>query len=167
MGFLNAAFLSGLGLISIPIVIHLLNRRRFKIVRWAAMDYLLAAQKKNRKRVRMEHFLVLLLRCLMIALLVRAVSRPMTTSGSLLFLPGASDPVERVIIIDDSASMAYQTGRTSSWDRARRKVKALVQDLRQTRTTDYISMFRSSRLEPLLLLRWSLGCLFSGTICCF
>jgi hypothetical protein len=153
VSFVNGAFLGALGLISLPIIIHLLNRRRFKIVRWAAMEYLLAANKKNRKRIRMEHFLVLLLRCLLIALLVLAVCRPETTSGSLLYLPGASDPIERVVLLDDSGSMGYQTGRTSSWDRARRKVKSLIQELRQSRDSDYLSLFRSSQLEPTLLAR--------------
>jgi hypothetical protein len=32
------------GAVSIPIIIHLLNRRRFKVVTWAAMRFLLAAQ---------------------------------------------------------------------------------------------------------------------------
>ena len=38
------------GALSIPIIIHLLNRRRFKIVTWAAMRFLLAAQKKSSRR---------------------------------------------------------------------------------------------------------------------
>ena len=39
--------LIGAGAVSIPVIIHLLNRRRFKIVTWAAMRFLLAAQKQN------------------------------------------------------------------------------------------------------------------------
>ena len=46
MGFLNAPLLWGLAAISLPIVIHLLNRRRFDVVRWAAMDFLLEAQRE-------------------------------------------------------------------------------------------------------------------------
>jgi len=47
------------GAASIPIVIHLLNRRRFRIVQWAAMRFLLAAQKKNTRRMRLEQLLLL------------------------------------------------------------------------------------------------------------
>ena len=75
MGFIHGALLWGMGAVSVPIVIHLLNKRRFQRVRWAAMEFLLSAQKKNKRRVRVEHLLVLLLRCLAMALLALAVSR--------------------------------------------------------------------------------------------
>jgi hypothetical protein len=56
------------GLVSIPIVIHLLNRRRFKVVQWAAMDYLLRAMRRNRKRLKFEQWLLLATRCALILL---------------------------------------------------------------------------------------------------
>ena len=49
MTFLQPFILWGLPLILIPVIIHLLNRRRFKRVDWAAMDFLLEAQKLPRK----------------------------------------------------------------------------------------------------------------------
>jgi len=51
-------FLAGAGLVSAPILIHLLNKRKFKIVDWAAMDFLLEADKRNRRRVRLENLLL-------------------------------------------------------------------------------------------------------------
>ncbi len=51
--------LTAAGLVSIPIIIHLLNRRRFKVVQWAAMDYLLKAMRRNRKRLKFEQWLLL------------------------------------------------------------------------------------------------------------
>ena len=62
--FLNPWMLLGGLAIASPILIHLLNKRRFKIVEWAAMDFLFEADKKNRRRVRMENFILLALRCL-------------------------------------------------------------------------------------------------------
>ena len=112
--FLNGGFLGALALVGLPIAIHLLNRRRFQIVRWGAMEFLLAANRKNRKRVRLEHFLVLLLRCLAVALIVFLVARPVATSGALNYLPGARDSVERVIVLDDSGSMGYTSNRSSA-----------------------------------------------------
>ena len=70
LAFLNPLLLAAVPLCAIPIVIHLLNRRRFHRVPWAAMEYLLAAMKRNRKRLRMEQWLVLLLRTLAVLLLV-------------------------------------------------------------------------------------------------
>src|SRR5437867_2789515 len=46
---LTAAAVAG-GAVSVPIIIHLLNRRRFRIVQWAAMRFLLSAQRKNARR---------------------------------------------------------------------------------------------------------------------
>ncbi|MEY3160846.1 MAG: hypothetical protein RIT25_837, partial [Planctomycetota bacterium] len=64
LAFLNPMLLWALPLCAVPIVIHLLNRRRFQVKQWAAMEYLLNAMKRNRKRMRMEQWLVLLLRVL-------------------------------------------------------------------------------------------------------
>ena len=56
-GFITPGFaLAGLLLVAVPIVIHLLNRRRFKTIEWAAMEFLLRALKKNRRRIRCEFF---------------------------------------------------------------------------------------------------------------
>ena len=70
---LSAAAIAG-GAVSIPIIIHLLNRRRFRVVTWAAMRFLLAAQKKNSRRMRLEQIVLLALRCLLVLLLVLAMA---------------------------------------------------------------------------------------------
>ena len=54
---------AGVLLAAIPIAIHLLNRRRYKVVEWAAMDFLMRAMKRNRKRLRFEQWLLLATRC--------------------------------------------------------------------------------------------------------
>ena len=54
LAFLNPLLLWALPLAAIPIIIHLLNRRRFQTVQWAAMEYLLRAMKQNRKRMRID-----------------------------------------------------------------------------------------------------------------
>ena len=72
--------LGGLAVLS-PIVIHLLNKRRFKIVNWAAMDFLFEAEKKNRRRVQIENLLLLLLRCLAMLLIGLLLARPFLPSS--------------------------------------------------------------------------------------
>src|SRR5579871_1243937 len=66
---------AGALLMAIPIIIHLLNRRRFRTVTWAAMEFLLRAMKKNRRRLRFEQWLLLLTRCLLIFLLGMALAQ--------------------------------------------------------------------------------------------
>src|SRR2546430_10260225 len=59
---------AGGALISSPILIHLINRMRFKRIRWAAMEFLLKSQKRNRRRLIIEQLILLMLRCLLILL---------------------------------------------------------------------------------------------------
>ena len=76
MNFLQPFVLWGLLGVSIPIIIHLLNRRRFRTVKWGAMQFLLKATRESRGRKRLKHILILTMRALAIAALVFAVSRP-------------------------------------------------------------------------------------------
>ena len=70
-------FIAGALLAALPIIIHILNRRRYKIVNWAAMEYLLAAMKKNRRRLKFEQWLLLAARCALLAILGIALARPL------------------------------------------------------------------------------------------
>ena len=81
LAFLHPLLLWGLPLCAVPIVIHILNRRRHQKLPWAAMSFLLAAMKRNKKRLQMEQWLVLLLRTLAVLLLVFLVSRPLLDGG--------------------------------------------------------------------------------------
>ena len=102
MSFLQQAMLWGLFAVSIPVIIHLLNRRRFRTVEWGAMQFLLKATKESRGKKRLKHFLILLMRSLAIAALVFAIARPLVGG----FFGWGSGKVETVILIlDRSASM--------------------------------------------------------------
>lgn len=93
----------GLTLLSVPILIHLLNRLRYRRVRWAAMEFLLQAQKKFKRRIILEQLLLLLLRCLLVALVVALIARPtwfLDASGQ-----SANWPSFHVVLLDDSLSM--------------------------------------------------------------
>ncbi|MBI3722850.1 BatA domain-containing protein [bacterium] len=162
MDFLNGALLAGLFAISIPIIIHLLNRRRFKVLHWAAMEFLLEANRKNRKTVQIQHLLVLLLRCLAIALIVFAVARPYATQGALASLPGTKDVVERIIIVDDSASTGEKEGDRTAFDEEKKLLhdpgrevgkSGFLDDLKDRRKNDLITVIRGSRLHAPDLVR--------------
>ena len=139
LAFLNPLLLIGLPLCAVPIVIHLLNRRRFHRVPWAAMEYLLAAMKRNRKRLRMEQWLVLLLRTLAVLLLVALVSRPQLGGGGIL-----ASRTHHVIVLDDSASMTQRSGSTTLFEKAQERVRVLVDDLANRRRGDVVSVVRTS-----------------------
>ena len=113
--FINPGFVvAGMLLAAIPLVIHFLNRRRYTIVPWAAMEFLLRAMKQNRRRLRFESWLLLATRCLVLALLGLALARPMGCSdNSLAALAGRRTGLH-VIVIDNSCSMAYQADRPNA-----------------------------------------------------
>ena len=68
--FTNPGFLAAGGaLVSAPIIIHLINRLRFRRVRRAAMEFLLKSQKRNRRRLIIEQIILLMLRCLLVILI--------------------------------------------------------------------------------------------------
>jgi uncharacterized membrane protein len=144
LAFSNPLLLTALPLCAIPIVIHLLNRRRFQRVPWAAMEYLLAAMKRNRKRLRMEQWLVLLLRTLAVLLLVLLVSRPQWSGGALLGVR-----THHVVVLDDSASTSQRSGSMQLFARAQERIRRLVEDLADRRRGDVLSIVRTSRpLQP-------------------
>src|SRR2546428_11109833 len=103
--FTNPGFLAAGGaLISAPIIIHLINRMRFKRLRWAAMEFLLKSQKRNRRRLIIEQLLLLALRCLLVALVGLLVMRFVGFS-----LAGFQQkPGLHIVVLDDTLSMNDQ-----------------------------------------------------------
>src|SRR4051812_2469665 len=87
-------------LVSSPIIIHLINRMRFKRIRWAAMEFLLKSQKRNRRRLIIEQLILLLLRILLVLLVAFLVARFMGTA-----LGAQSQGSMHVVILDDTLSM--------------------------------------------------------------
>src|SRR5213592_4088856 len=103
--FANPGYLAvAAALISAPIIIHLINRMRFKRIRWAAMEFLLKAQKRNRRRLIIEQLLLLALRCLLVALAGLLVLR--FVGFSWANLQGKS--TLHLVLLDDTPSMGDQ-----------------------------------------------------------
>jgi len=120
--FVNPLFLSALLLGLVPIVIHLLNRQRYRVEHWAAMDFLFAAAMTNRRRIKFQDLLLLLLRVLVIVLLVLGFARPLLEGVSL------SRVDEKVVILDDSFSMDVVTPAGPLFERARNIAVSEVED---------------------------------------
>lgn len=112
-------------LAAVPIIIHLLTRRRVVQLPWAAMNFLRAAHKKTRRRIQIENLLLLMLRVLAILLLVTAAAHPFLTSAS----PLADLAVSRrhlAVVVDVSASMGFDDGTGPVFARARRAAETIL-----------------------------------------
>ncbi|MHC5063742.1 MAG: BatA domain-containing protein [Planctomycetota bacterium] len=118
MSFTTPILAFGALLFAVPLIIHLLNRHRYKRRPWAAMEFLLRAFKKQRRRLRRENLLLLLLRCLIPILLALAIARPRfeEIAGSGLTAGAA----HHILIIDHSYSMGAEfEGARTPFERAR------------------------------------------------
>jgi hypothetical protein len=123
---------AGAGLVAVPILIHILNRRRFKVVPWAAMEFLLRAMKKNRRRLRFEQLLLLATRCLLLLLIGFALSRPLGCQDSSLANIAGQRTGLHVFVINTGYSMSYEAGRAGAkthLDQAKIIAKALIHRL--------------------------------------
>lgn len=126
----------------IPILIHLWNRRRYRRVPWAAMRFLIAANRRTARRLWFERMLLLLIRLAVICLFGLAVARPYLQASTLMVTGGSR--VHRVIVLDDSLSMtAVDASGVSRFDRARAALVDLVASFPEQ---DGISLVRTA--EP-------------------
>lgn len=142
--FANPALALGAGLVAVPIIIHLLNRLRFRRVRWAAMNFLLESQKRNRRRVLLEQLLLLLLRCLAVLLVAMLVARPLLDENLASMLGGGAR-TDHVLVLDDSYSMGQREGQTTAYEDARAAVLKLVNRLAEQPGAHTLTLLRTSK----------------------
>ena len=142
----------GLPLAAAPIVIHLINLLRHRIVRWPAMEFLLASQRKYRTRILLRQLLLLLLRVLAIVGLVLLFAQPrwVTKLGSIL----GSSRTMHVVLLDDSYSMgevlkteiSHSVPLTTAMSRACTMIERLLEELVSTPGQQDFSLGRVSIL---------------------
>jgi hypothetical protein len=127
MTFLQPLVLAALPLVSLPIIIHLINQRRFQTVQWAAMMFLLSARALSRGYSRLRNWLIMAMRMLAVAAVIFAVGRPL--SRGWLALAGGARPDTAIVILDRSPSMQQRSAAAADTklDTGRRQ---LVESLR-------------------------------------
>lgn len=146
--FGSPLMLWGLTAAGIPILIHLLHRRRFKTVQWAAMRFLLAATKKQARRLKLEQLLLLIVRTTIVLLIALALSRPTAETMGNYFQ--AEGPRHRIIVIDATLSMGYAPSGRTRFDRAKDLARQVVNSARQG---DAINLVRISDSTPHVIVR--------------
>lgn len=112
MNFVQPMLLAALPLVALPIIIHLINQRRYQTVRWGAMMFLLAANRMSRGYARLRQWLIMLFRMLAIAGLIFAIARPLASGWLGLTAGGRADTT--IILFDRSPSMQERGGGAAS-----------------------------------------------------
>lgn len=131
MSFLAPLFLAGLTALAIPVVIHLINRERREVVPFPSLMFLQRIPYRSVRRQKLRHILLLVLRCLALAILVMAFARPFVRRDTPTRLTGAGAR-EVVVLVDRSYSMGASDHWTRAQAAARRAVAALAPTDRAT-----------------------------------
>lgn len=136
LAFLHPMLLGFLALGSIPIIIHLLFRRRFRTVHWGAMEFLLMSDKETARRLKILQLLLLLTRIFILLIIVSALARPLMTGALFAGFLGKSR-ASSTVILDNSYSMGLHQGNTTAFETA----KGVAGEIAATfRTGDALSL---------------------------
>ena len=111
MSFIHGYLLGGLLLAGLPILIHLIMRQKPRQLAFPAFRFLKRRASINRRRIRLQHLLLLALRMGLIALLCLALARPLLQGGASS--GNVEQPVAVVMLFDTGASMEYVVGGES------------------------------------------------------
>jgi hypothetical protein len=131
MAFLTPLFFLGLGAITIPVLIHLIQREKKHVVEFPSLMFVRRIPYQSVRRRRIRHWALLLMRAAAIALIVAAFARPFLRQGTAAAAAG-SRAREIVILLDQSASMGYGDHWSRAQDAARGLVRGLGADDRAT-----------------------------------
>src|ERR1044071_1955406 len=117
MSFLAPFFLIGGLAIAGPIIFHLVRRTTRERTLFSSLMFLLPSPPRLSKRHRLEHILLLILRCIALALLALGFARPFLRQAPIND-PSAAEPKRIIVLVDTSASMR----REGLWAAARDRV---------------------------------------------
>ncbi len=140
MSFLQPLLLWGTLLGSIPIIIHLLSRRRYKVIRWAAVDFLLRALSERSRNVRIQDLILLALRTLALIVAALALARPVLAPSAVGALGGSTDVV---FVMDTSYSMGAGTAETQ-FDVMKRRAQEMLAALPEQARVGVVTMTRDA-----------------------
>ncbi|HEU4724509.1 MAG TPA: BatA domain-containing protein [Candidatus Eisenbacteria bacterium] len=141
LSFLNPSFLWALPVAAIPVLLHLLSRRRLPEVPFPTVSFLRVLEPREIRRIRLREILLLILRTLALLLLVLAFARPAVTPANAVTNAAAAVG----ILLDDSESMAAieEHGRPRITE-AKARASALVE---ASRAGDALVIAYASRGE--------------------
>ncbi len=125
--FAGAFAVAGLALAAVPFLIHLLNRRRFRVVDWAAMDFLREALHRQRRFLRLRDIVLLALRTICVLLFGFAMARPYLSSSSDEV--SLDQPLHAIIVVDNSLSSAYSDLSGTVLNAAKQSARTFINDL--------------------------------------
>jgi hypothetical protein len=129
MTFIHGYLLGGLLLAGVPVLLHLIMRQKPKPLRFPAFRFLRQRHVINRRKLRLQHLLLLLLRMGIIAALCLALARPRVAAERVAALFTNERPVAAVLVFDTSASMEYSAAGRTRLEEAKQRARELFDEM--------------------------------------
>jgi hypothetical protein len=127
MGFLDPVYLAALAAVAIPLLIHILSRRRVPMIPFSSLRFLRPSDKRSMRRLNLRKVLLLALRMIGVALIVLAFARPTMKGGLAALFPGEGARVG-CILLDRSYSMGYEQEGGSLFEQAKKRVTEILRE---------------------------------------
>lgn len=124
MNWLNPLLLLGALFGTVPIIIHLLNKTKYKVEPFGAMMFLVASIKARARRIKIQQLILLIMRVLFFVFLAMALARPVILPK---FGTSGNQPVSNVLLIDDSFSMHQGEGENQVFSKAKKSALRIIQ----------------------------------------
>ena len=153
MTFLNILLIGGIAAAAIPIIIHILNKSRIKQVKWGAMHLLKTVSRENKRRIRIEQLILLILRISIPIVLALCMARPVITGMSGLL---HNSRTSTVVLIDNSSSMEAGSEARSHLDEAKDFAGQIMKNLPKGSEVSVVGMASEIPLleEPSFNIGW-------------
>lgn len=120
--------LLGLAGVGLPVLAHLLSKKKYDVLEWGAMQFL-ELGRNTRRKIRLEQLLLMMMRMGLVALIALALARPWAQGGWLSNLV-STQPRDVVVVIDGSYSMGWEGKANTPHAAARQWVHRLLEELR-------------------------------------
>ena len=143
MNFLAPLFLAGAAAVALPILLHLIRRTEREKTAFSSLMFLQPTPPQMTKRSRLENLFLLLLRCLVLALIAFAFSRPYLQQA---IAPPVqkTERVRTVVLLDTSASLR----RDDLWAQAKQRAASV---LRAAGAADEVALVAFDRQPRVLI----------------
>ena len=126
MSFLNPLFLAALAAVAIPLVVHILSRRRVPVFYFSSLRFLRASDRRSMKRVNLRRLLLMILRMAGVTLLALAFARPVVRGDIASLFPGGGSR-SGCVLLDRSYSMGVETGEGTLFDSAKARMREVLE----------------------------------------
>ena len=126
--FLAPFFLiaAGVGAV-VPLILHMMQTRKRVKTPFPTLRFLQLAQKQSSRRIKIENFLLWLIRTLIMLFLGMAFAMPILRKEGFAWL--GDSPRDVAIVIDASYSMDYNTGRDTVWNKSLDAARSIIEGL--------------------------------------